>query len=291
MEDLLFIPNSFRHGFSIGANGFAGRFVEAECDQHSCVHRHKFFEVHWLVRGEATFFCDFEQYELQSGSLVFIAPGQVHTWLSDFTKIDLIVIGFKPELFALSGDNLRQRVTGLPFYDMTAPPFVQIETERKSIMDNLFFTALERQRTSSQNDSLLMAYLNVIFAEAQIAYENAPVQTSLNAATRLAKEFRIAVEYHYQARKQVQEYAQMLGVTANHLVETVRQTTGITPGQFLGERLLLEAKRLLIYTNDTISEIAYELSFENPSQFGRWFKSLEGVTPGQFRQQFIIPYF
>ena len=97
------------------------------------------------------------------------------------------------------------------------------------------------------------------------------------------------VEQHYLKRRQVKVYADMLGVTANHLVETVRQTTGMTPGRILSDRLMLEAKRLLVHTQQSLSEIAYHLAFSDPSQFGRWFKNTGGLSPGKFRQEFSVP--
>jgi AraC-like DNA-binding protein len=95
------------------------------------------------------------------------------------------------------------------------------------------------------------------------------------------------VEQHYRGRKQVRDYAELLGVTPNHLVETVRRTLGKTPGQLLSARLLLEAKRLLVYTPQTVAEIGYALNFTSPAQFGRWFQNLEGCPPGHFRQTFV----
>lgn len=111
----------------------------------------------------------------------------------------------------------------------------------------------------------------------------------INAASRLTHFFQLAVEQHDLKRKQVQNYADLLGVTANHLIATVRETTGLTPMQVIHNRLLLEAKRLLAHTTSDITEIAAALAFHNPSQFGRWFKHQAGHAPGQFRQQITFP--
>ena len=137
---------------------------------------------------------------------------------------------------------------------------------------------------------LLRAYLNLILVEAQNAIQTKPaLQTKKPPAPiRLTRKFRLAVESDYIERKQVQDYADQLGVTTNHLVETVRESSGFTPKQIIQERLLLEAKRLLAYLTLSAAEIGSELSFRNPSQFGRWFRTNAGVAPGQFRQQIAI---
>ena len=82
----------------------------------------------------------------------------------------------------------------------------------------------------------------------------------------------------------MQEYASLLGVTTNHLVKTVRQTTHTTPKQMLQARLLLEAKRLLVHTPYPVNQISDLLQFQNSTSFARWFKNQTAQTPSQFRQ-------
>jgi AraC-like DNA-binding protein len=84
----------------------------------------------------------------------------------------------------------------------------------------------------------------------------------------------------------VSDYAKYLHVTADHLGAVVRDQTGRTPGDIIRERLLLEAKRLLVHTSMNISEIAYALNFEDPAYFSRFFRRLVAKAPGDFREAF-----
>jgi AraC-like DNA-binding protein len=77
----------------------------------------------------------------------------------------------------------------------------------------------------------------------------------------------------------------MLHVTTNHLNETVKGTLGQPAGMIIRERLLLEAKRLLRYSDSPVAEIATHLNFEDPSYFSRFFKKHTGFSPSEFREQ------
>lgn len=261
----------------------------ATCPFRKQVHRHTFFEIIWLARGRVSFFCDFQNYALDAGALALISPGQVHTMNPKQSDTQLIIIGFTSDLFSLYGRG-SQFLEELPFNDNKAYPYIDIKEEQLPVFENLFTMARERYLEGGpKSDELLLAYLNVVLIEALQIYETSPKHSGMDAPKSLTQNFRIAIEQHYLKRRQVKVYADMLGVTANHLVETVRQTTGMTPGRILSDRLMLEAKRLLVHTQQSLSEIAYHLAFSDPSQFGRWFKNTGGLSPGKFRQEFTVP--
>lgn len=98
--------------------------------------------------------------------------------------------------------------------------------------------------------------------------------------------FTQLVNAHYLTHRQVQDYADSLGVSAGHLSDTVSGLTGLTAIGIIHQRTVLEAKRILIHTDQTVSQIASALAFDDPSYFGRFFKRMTGETPQQFRQTF-----
>ncbi len=99
----------------------------------------------------------------------------------------------------------------------------------------------------------------------------------------LTRQFMLLVEQHYQETCSLTEYAMMLHVTTGVLIETVRRSLGQPAGQIIRERLLLEAKRLLRYSDLPVAEIAARLNFEDPSYFSRFFKDKTGFSPSEFR--------
>nr|AIK66560.1 transcriptional regulator AraC family [Arhodomonas sp. Seminole] len=96
--------------------------------------------------------------------------------------------------------------------------------------------------------------------------------------------FQALVEDRYREQPSVEALAGELGITAAHLNTLCRRLTGRSPLQLLHERVLLEAKRELTYTNLTISRIADGLGFSEPAYFTRFFKRMTGLSPRAFRR-------
>lgn len=93
------------------------------------------------------------------------------------------------------------------------------------------------------------------------------------------------LEESFHALHKVSDYADLLAVTPGHLNDVVRRRRGTTAGTMIRDRILLEAKRLLAHSQESIKEIAYGLGYEDPSYFTRLFREKVGVSPGEFRTE------
>ena len=106
----------------------------------------------------------------------------------------------------------------------------------------------------------------------------------------LTQRFRLAVEKGFRKTSSVREYAELLHVTPAHLSESVRLETGSAAGDVIRRRLLLEAKRLLLHSELTVSEIAFDLGFEDSSYFSRFVRRGVGFSPVDFRNEIRKKY-
>ena len=102
-------------------------------------------------------------------------------------------------------------------------------------------------------------------------------------ARELLLRFQIEIENHFRESHSVASNAKKLGVTAGHLNDTVRQLTGSTAGELIRARQLLEARRLLMHSELSVSEIAYHLGYKDPSYFARAFRKATEMSPAEFR--------
>ncbi|MEJ7682130.1 MAG: helix-turn-helix domain-containing protein [Segetibacter sp.] len=108
-----------------------------------------------------------------------------------------------------------------------------------------------------------------------------------NYNSLLLRNFQKLIDRHYKEKKLTKDYAAMLYVTPNHLNALSKDVMGRSAGELIRDRLLLEAKRLLVNAEMTVSEIAFELDFEDNSYFSKFFKKYVGLTPEIFRKQII----
>src|SRR5690606_25931238 len=112
-----------------------------------------------------------------------------------------------------------------------------------------------------------------------------PESTEVEKGDNLFQKFVEVIERELPTFRNVGEYARIMGTSVSQLNKSVREAVGQTPATWLRERRLLEAKRLLIHSDFTFQEIAYELGFPDPSYFTKFFQKLTGMTPSQFKQK------
>jgi AraC family transcriptional activator of pobA len=101
--------------------------------------------------------------------------------------------------------------------------------------------------------------------------------------TALVAQFRALIEANYRDGTSVEDYASQLGVTAKRLRSACQVVADTTPSQLIQDRVLLEAKRLLLYSNMTVAEAAFYLGFDDPAYFTRVFTRACGDSPRRFR--------
>ena len=248
-------------------------------------HRHSFYEILYVKEGKGTHVIDFEPYQIQPPSLYFISPGQVHFWQQD-KPIDGRIILFTGDFLFLTPPN-KSVLSELEFFhSLERHPHLLIQEDQMAMIPQLFENLeKEYKSTGIGKASVLRAYLHILLINIQRFYEEVHRYNVSNNASALVRRFKRLVSENCIGWRSIEAYSGRLGVTAGHLRDTVKAATGVTPGQIIRQTLALEAKRLLIHTDLTVAEIAYSLSFEDPSYFGRFFRREAGISPRLFRER------
>src|SRR5664279_1327660 len=107
---------------------------------------------------------------------------------------------------------------------------------------------------------------------------------TLTRADARVEELRRLLDEHFRKERLISFYAEKLAMTADRLNDHVKRATGVTAGHLIRQRVLTEAKRQLVFTNQPIHEISYDLAFSDPSHFTRFFRKQTGMTPQAFRE-------
>ncbi|MGI3165372.1 AraC family transcriptional regulator [Pseudooceanicola sp. 200-1SW] len=105
----------------------------------------------------------------------------------------------------------------------------------------------------------------------------------------LLNRFHGLLDQHLQQTRSVADYAAMLSVTPTHLSRSIKSVCGRTAGEIIHDRVMLAAKRELVFTDKSVTQIAYDLQFSTPSYFTRFFVQQEGETPRRFRDRMRAP--
>jgi AraC family transcriptional activator of pobA len=107
---------------------------------------------------------------------------------------------------------------------------------------------------------------------------------TLSRTDARVEQLRKLIDEHFRKERLISFYAEKLAMTADRLNDHVKRATGVTAGHLIRQRVLTEAKRQLVFTNQPIHEIAYNLAFSDPSHFTRFFRKQTGTTPQAFRE-------
>lgn len=262
------------------------RRLEAHMKSLSAVdfpHRHDFYNLIYVKKGSGTHDIDFKRYEVQANQMFFMNDGQVHEWdLSDDTVG--YTLFFKKEFYEVDEKTLS--LQALPFFNNgqnDAPMVVFEETQGQQIV-NLFEEIMsEFQANKPHRDTLIKSLLKLILIYSIRVYQ--PLFKSDSTTLNISKirNFENLIEKHYKELKSVKEFADKLNITANYLNAICNKTVGRTAGELIRDRVILEAKRLLLHSTMSVCEMSYHLGYEDCSYFIRVFKKEVNQTPEQFR--------
>jgi AraC family transcriptional regulator, transcriptional activator of pobA len=248
-------------------------------------HRHDFFEVLYLQKGSGYHVIDANKYEIKPPCIFFMSPGQAHK-LELSNDIEGYIFIFTSDFYLLNRSNQNSLIEFPFFYTIHQdnPPLLLENENDIRFLEILFRQSIaETNRTGDFTIELLRSILDLILTTCTARY---PINENLvnkGKGQILVKRFFHLVEENHQKNLSLSDYAGMIGVTANHLTQTVKLLTGKTSSQIIKAKQLLEIKRLLVHTNLNVSEIANQLNFEDQSYFTKFFKRETGITPIQYR--------
>ncbi len=250
-------------------------------------HRHDFFEVLFLRKGSGYHVIDGNKYVIKPPSVFFMSPGQAHK-LELSNDIEGFIFIFTSDFYLLNRSNQNGLIEFPFFYNIhqdNPPLFLGSEK------DILFLESLFRQGIAEMNQpgaytfEMLRSILDLILTLCAARYQVDDNLLIKGKGQMLVKKFFHLVEENNQKKLLLSDYAGMIGVTPNHLTQTVKLLTGKTSSQIIKSKQLLEIKRLLFHSNLSVSEIANKLNFEDQSYFSKFFKRETGLTPLQYRSE------
>ncbi|MFK7971680.1 MAG: helix-turn-helix domain-containing protein [Bacteroidia bacterium] len=244
-----------------------------------------FHEIIILTKGKGVFKLDQEEVPFQPGTILLLPPNRYRFWEVIEEEIDGYFLIFEEEFIARFFNDALFLYRFHYFYDIDNPSYIQASDDfAQNLLDKFQEVRNELPNLQEDSDHLLRAQLYYILIQLNRAYKNAFDLRSTFFKDHLTLKFRRYLELHIRKEHNVAQYADYLQVSKSHLNKTLKIHFGKSSSELIKDRLVVEIKRELLYSEKSISEISHELSFSEPSNLNRFFRERTSFTPGEYRQ-------
>lgn len=227
--------------------------------------------------------------KLRAGSILCATYAQKVRCEEEVENQEMVLLAFNQPFYCIHTSDSEVSCSGLLFFGSTHTPVLQIPEELEHRFGYVI-KALEEEfdhPDQNQEEMLRLLLKQIIIQCTRLARlqllpdQQEPVSSShLN----VLRTFNVLVEEHYRTKKQVADYAALMYKSPKTISNIFGRLSEKTPLEIIHERIILETKRLLMYSGKSSAEIAGELGFEDPAQFSRFFKNKTGSTVTEFRE-------
>lgn len=249
-------------------------------------HRANFYHIFWFANGPHTHFVDFTPITVKKNSLLFVNKEQVQSF-DQQGNIEGKLILFTDRFFAKSADDLRFINNSILFNDFMEPAVINLNKQTDEL--TAYFQQIEKEFANTDDawhyDLLRNSLHNFLMQAERQRRQSGFKEIKKGADLDYLTLFKELVGQHFKEHKSVSHYAREINVSEKRLGQATLKTIGKTPKQVIDDRIVLEAKRLLTHTSQSIKQIGYYLGFEEPTNFIKYFRKHEGVTPIEFREK------
>jgi len=251
-------------------------------------HRHRnLFQILLIARGGGDMTFETQVIPFEAPTAIIVPATIAHGFRFRPDVTEGWVLTFTEDVARALGGRSGEAISGLRA--LAADPVVPLSGEAEVDRISRLCADLHEERFLAREGYrfAMRGYLAlIVIAVGRLAASRARSgAATLVPADPTVDALRYLVEEHFRNERRLTFYAGKLAMTPDRLNDHVKRAAGVTAGHLIRQRVLTEAKRQLVFTNQPIHEIAYDLTFADPSHFARFFRKQTGVTPQAFRDQ------
>ncbi len=245
------------------------------------------YKIYWIADGGGTYQVDFNTFEIAASGIFCLSPGQVFSVQSEKAK-EAYQLSFNKDFYCVETHGKEIACNGLLFNNVHRASVVSVPAEQQLPFQNLVKQMIQEvEAKGNAHKDMVESYLRqfLIRTLRLVNTQTQQEETKLVNTDRTAEEFIAMVEKHFRQEHTVAGYAEKLFISPKSLSKRLNNQGYSTPLQIIKDRLILEAKRQLMFSDKSVKEIAFELGFDDPAYFSRLFSKSTGVAPSQFKGQ------
>jgi AraC-like DNA-binding protein len=238
-----------------------------------------FYQIIIISSGEGFHEVDFNALAVKANTVIPIVSGQVHAFKKN-QSLQGYVIVFTPNFLIHDKANLKYIYNSIVFHTIIKPQQLLCNDELILLPQLLYKTYLKKN--VYEYEEQLRSYLKLILLQLEHTKRNL-VQTYSDTSIILSQRFIHELEKRINYQTKISGICNKLNTNSKKVSAAIKTTTNRTPKQLLDERIILEIKRMLSYTDLSIKEIAHNIGFEEAANLTNYFKKHTQLTPSQFR--------
>ncbi|MFY0598170.1 MAG: helix-turn-helix domain-containing protein [Cyclobacteriaceae bacterium] len=250
----------------------------------SLPHSHSYYQIIWFFDSGGAHTVDFQTYEIKANTVLFISKDQIHAF-DDNLDVEGRLIHFNESFFMHSDVDIFLKYN---IFDRQQNPCYEIgedTIETSECYMSLIQKEFENQHRFGYQDAIRFLLKSFLISLERSHHDDSDKTLKLNSAHELQFfRFKELIEENYSKGLPISEYADQLNVSTKTLTTITKNIADKSPSQLIAERVILEAKRLLKFTTLQVSEITYQLGFEDSSYFIKYFKRYVHSSPRVYRE-------
>ncbi|MFY0594716.1 helix-turn-helix domain-containing protein [Roseivirga sp.] len=244
-------------------------------------HQLKFYNLIFFTSGSGKHFIDFNWHPVQENSLVYLTKEQVNAF--DFSgNLNGFCIIFTEQYFVNCFSNLPEDFV---FRLFNPQLFSQILKIPKQSDFRTYFNLLQQEFSGNESfnrKTIIESLFVILVSKAEDLKQNQTFDVKDNSNIKVFQKFTSLIETHLSKSRSADFYARELTITYKHLNVICKELVNKTAKTVIDDFIILQAKRNLINSNLKVTELAYKLGFEDPTNFSKYFKKHTSLTPNSF---------
>jgi AraC family transcriptional activator of pobA len=244
------------------------------------VHRHEFHEIFFIGEGSGQHMIDLQTHDFAAPCMHAIAPGQVHRLARSAGSSGCVVMFQRELVDGAAGEQDIRQLFG-PWNARPTVPLSGAQLQEAQMLTGLIENETRLGGITAQRAAA--GLLGVLLAKSAQWMPGSSTGSDDHAANDPVRRFLADVERDFLTERRVSAYADRYALSPDHLSDLLRQRLGKSAMDVLQDRLILEAKRLLLHSSMSVKEVGFALNMEDPAYFSRVFKKATELTPGEYR--------
>jgi AraC family 4-hydroxyphenylacetate 3-monooxygenase operon regulatory protein len=282
LEDLVFEDNYKKFGLNV--------FSNENLDTINSIKAHPYIKILFVPAGYELMI-DFNHHITKAPTLFFLTYQYLDIKKGSADEASFLY--YNRDFYCIQIHDKEVACDGLLFHNVFEIPNVELDPAETVIIQSLFDQIKdELEWKESSGEEMIRTYLKQIIIRATRKWKKQNLKTDTvnipNNELDVFRDFSRYLEIHFRKKHQVADYAELLHIAPKTLTHKFKNLHLESPNQFIINRILLEAKRLLFYTDKSVKEIAYDLGYEDPAYFNRLFTKKTGNTPSNFKKKLLV---